>query len=60
MMQSAVYFGFICLLKIKDMLRISDFVCVGLFKYYPKNNTAPSRWFLVFFFCKRCSGVMER
>ena len=37
-------FGFICLLKIEVILRISDYVCVGLFKHYLKNNTASARW----------------
>jgi hypothetical protein len=57
-MQSAVCFDLICLLKIKDILRISDFICVELFKHYLKNNTAPARWIPVF--CKRYSGVMVR
>ena len=35
MMQSALCFGLICLLKIKDFLRISAFVCVGLSKHSP-------------------------
>lgn len=44
MMQRGLSFGFICLLKIKGILRIIDFVCVGLFKYYLKNNAASTRW----------------
>ena len=43
-MQSALCFGLTCLLKVIDILRISDFVYVGLLKHYLKNNTAPVRW----------------
>jgi hypothetical protein len=31
-------------IEMKDILRISDFVCVGLFKHYLKNNTVPVWW----------------
>ena len=43
MMQSALCFGLICSFKIKDFLRISDFVCVGLFKHYLKISNASAR-----------------